>query len=236
MGAQGRGVKTACTAFLSQGALGVWFAAQGEFPFAECSSQKLVMCRGCDGGSALSGRAGSGGMAGTWAQKAFARPILFPHEGVPMGSVIRVPETPSKAAGPRDPGAAQPRIALWRAQGLGGKTACTAFLSQGELGVWFAARGEFPFAECSSQKLVLGRSCHGSSALSGRAGSGGMAVVWAQKAFARPILLPHEGEPVGSVIRVPESPSKAAGPRDPGAAQPRFALWRAEGRGKNNLC
>ena len=106
-------------------------------------------------------------MAGAWAQKAFARPILFPHEGVPMGSVIRVPETPSKAAGPRDPGAAQPRIALWRAQGLGGKTACTAFLSQGELGVWFAARGEFPFAECSSQKLVMGCRCEGASAVSG---------------------------------------------------------------------
>ena len=102
--------------------------------------------------------------------------------------------------------------------GPGGKTACTAFLSQGALGVWFAARGEFPFAECSSQKLFLGRRCHGSSALIGRAGSGGMAGAMAQKAFARPILLPHEGEPVGSVIRVPETPSKAAGPRDPGAA------------------
>ena len=73
-----------------------------------------------------------------------------------MGSVIRVPETPSKAAGPRDPGAAQLSFALWRAQGLGGKTACTAFLSQGALGVWFAARGESPFAEGSSQKLVVG--------------------------------------------------------------------------------
>ena len=84
-----------------------------------------------------------------------------------MGSVIRVPETPSKAAGPRDPGAAQLSFALWRAQGLGGKTACTAFLSQGELGVWFAARGEFPFAECSSQKLVMGCRCEGASAVSG---------------------------------------------------------------------
>ena len=115
------GAKTDSVAFLSGGELGLCFAARGVFPFAECSSRELVMCRGCDGGSALSGRAGSGGMAGTWAQKAFARPILFPHEGVPMGSVIRVPETPSKAAGPRDPWAAQPRIALWRAQGLGGK-------------------------------------------------------------------------------------------------------------------
>ena len=115
------GAKTDSVAFLSGGELGLCFAARGVFPFAECSSRELVMCRGCDGGSALSGRAGSGGMAGTWAQKAFARPILFPHEGVPMGSVIRVPETPSKAAGPRDPWAAQPHIAIWRAQGLGGK-------------------------------------------------------------------------------------------------------------------
>ena len=115
------GAKTDSVAFLSGGELGLCFAARGVFPFAECSSRELVMCRGCDGGSALSGRAGSGGMAGTWAQKAFARPILFPHEGVPMGSVIRVPETPSKAAGPRDPGAAQLSFALWRAEGRGQK-------------------------------------------------------------------------------------------------------------------
>ena len=38
-----------------------------------------------------------------------------------------------------------------------------------------------------------------------------------------------------SVIRVPETPSKAAGPREPGAAQPRFALWRAYGRGEKGL-
>ena len=148
-----------------------------------------------------------------------------------MGSVIRVPETPSKAAGPRDPGKALISFGLWRAQGLGGKTACTAFLSQGELGVWFAAQGEFPFAECSSQKLVMGHCCEGASALSGRAGSGGMAGGWVQKPFAHPILLPHEAEPLGIGFRALESPSKAAGPREPGAAQPRFALWRAEGRG-----
>ena len=62
-----------------------------------------------------------------------------------------------------------------------------------------------------------------------------MAGAWAQKAFARPILLPHEGEPVGSGFRAPETPSKAAGPREPGAAQPRFALWRAQGRGEKGL-
>ena len=115
------------------------------------------------------------------------------------------------------------------------KTDSGAFLSGGALGLWFAARGEFPFAECSCQKIVWGRRCEGASALSGRAGSGGMAGAWAQKAFARPILLPHEGEPVGSGFRAPETPSKAAGPREPGAAPPRFALWRAEGRGRKRL-
>ena len=117
----------------------------------------------------------------------------------------------------------------------GAKTDSVAFLSGGELGMCFAARGVFPFAECSSQKLDLGRSCDGASALSARAGSGCMAVVWAQKAFTLPILLSHEGEPVGSVIWVPETPSKAAGPREPGAAQLSFALWREECRGRKRL-
>ena len=116
-------------------------------------------------------------------------------------------------------------------RGPGAKTACVAFLSRGELGLLFAARGDFPFAECSGQKLVLGRRCDGASALSGLAGSGGTAGAWAQKAFARPILLPHQGEPLGSGFRWPETTSKAAGPREPGAAPPSFALRRAEGGG-----
>ena len=143
------------------------------------------------------------------------------------------PVSPRRSThGQCDSGAGNPQQSSWaqvsmgspaphrpmESAGPGGKTACTAFLSQGALGVWFAARGEFPFAECSSQKLVLGRRCEGASVLSGRAGSGCMAVVWVQKAFARPILHPHEGEPVGFGFRVLESRSKAAGPRDPGAA------------------
>ena len=120
-------------------------------------------------------------------------------------------------------------------RGPGAKTDSVAFLSGGELGLWFPAQRLFPIEEFNSQKLVLCRRCDGASALSGPAGSGSMAVVWAQKAFPRPILLPHEGEPVGSVIRVPETPSKAAGPRDPGAAQLRFALWRGEGQERKRI-
>ena len=56
-------VKRACVDFLRRGKLRLWWAAQGEFPFAECSSQKLVLICHCDGASALRGRAGSGCMA-----------------------------------------------------------------------------------------------------------------------------------------------------------------------------
>ena len=151
-----------------------------------------------------------------------------------MGSGFRAPDNPSKAEGPREPGQPSPG-SPYGERGPGAKTACAAFLSRGALGLWFAALGEFPFAGCSSQKLVLGRRCEGASALSRRAGSGGMAGDWAQKAFAHPILLPRQGETVRSGFRASETPSKAAGPREPGAAPPRFALWRAEGRGRKRL-
>ena len=40
---------------------------------------------------------------------------------------------------------------------------------------------------------------------------------------------------MGTRFRALETPSNAAGPREPGAAQPRFALWRAWGRGRKPL-
>ena len=142
------------------------------------------------------------------------------------------PQQSSRAQGARgSPARLWPR----ESRGEGAKTACVALLSRGAIGLLLAARGDFPFAQCSCQKLVLGRRCHGASAQSGRAGSGGMAGIWAKKDLARPILLAHEGEPVWSVIRVPETPSKAAGPRDPWAAQPRIALWRAQFPGRKRF-
>ena len=117
--------------------------------------------------------------------------------------------------------------------GPGAKTACVALWIRGALGLWFAAGGVFPFAECSSQKLGPSvQRCLGAERQSWLKGHGGG---WAQKAFARRILLPHEGKPVGSGFAPPETPSKEAGPREPGAGQPRFALWRAWGRWRKRL-
>jgi len=115
--------------------------------------------------------------------------------------------------------------------GLGAKTACVAFLSKGAVWLVCAPQGAFPvplqtagprnsvgaFGElgpwCGVAQLHLG--C--------------IAGAWAKKAYARSILLPHKGEHVGSVIQAPKTPCKAAGLRDPGAAQHRFAGLRAGG-------
>ena len=142
------------------------------------------------------------------------------------------PQQSSRAQGAR--GSPAPLCPM-ESGGPGVKRACVDILRGVTVRLWFAAQGECPFAECSSQNLALGRRCEGASALSGRAGSGGLAGAWAQKAFVRPILLPHEEEPVGSGIRAPETPSKSAGPREPGEAQPHFALWRAQGQCEKGL-
>ena len=64
------------------------------------------------------------------------------------------PQQSSRAQGAR--GSPAPLCPL-ESRGPGAKTACVAFLSPGALGLLLAARGDFPFAECSHQKLVLGR-------------------------------------------------------------------------------
>ena len=130
-------------------------------------------------------------------------------------SGARDPQQSSRAQGAR--GSPAPLCPM-ESGGPGVKRACVDILRGVTARLWFAAQGECPFAEFSSPKLALGPRCDGASALSGPAGSGGMAGGRAKKAFERPILLPHEGEPVGIGFRALESPSKAAGPRDPGAA------------------
>ncbi len=132
------------------------------------------------------------------------------------------PQQSSRAQGAR--GSPAPLCPM-ESGGPGVTRACVDILRGVTVRLWFAAQGECPFAECSSQNLALGRRCEVASALSGRALSGGMAGGWVQKPFAHPILLPHEEEPVGIGFGVLESPSKSAGPREPEAAQPRFSRW-----------
>ena len=86
-------------------------------PFADCRTQELGWCLLGAGPRCCALQLDSGGIAGAWAQKVFARPILLPQEGEHVGSGIQAPKTPCKAAGLREPGAAQPRFAGLRVGG-----------------------------------------------------------------------------------------------------------------------
>ena len=106
----GAGAKKACVAFSIRGALGLWFAARGEFRLAEYRCQKQVLRRQCDGVSALSGRAGSGCMAGARAQKPSHAQSCFPTKENPWGLPFESLRSPAKQQGPGSQG--QPRPAL----------------------------------------------------------------------------------------------------------------------------
>ena len=110
---------------------------------------------------------------------------------------------------------------------LGGKTACVAFLSKGAVDLVCAARGAFPVPlQTAAPRSSVGAVGEpGPRCCAAQLGSGGINGAWAKKAFAHPVLLPQEGEHFGDRFQAPETPSKAAGPREPEAAQPRFSRW-----------
>ena len=61
------------------------------------------------------------------------------------------------------------------------------------------------------------------------ASSVGIAGACTQEAFSCLLLPLHAGEYLWSGFQAQETTSKAAGPREPEAAQTLFALWRPEG-------
>ena len=221
-GEGGAGAKTACVAFWFRRALGLWFAARGVFPFAECSCQKLVWGRRCDWTSALCRRAGSRGMAGNCAHEAIVPLILLPQEGKPVGSVFRR-RHPAKQQGPGSQGQLSPALPYGE-RGAGGKNGLRCSLDPRRIGAVVCCRRSVSLCRMQFPEARFGPSVQRGLGAERPSWLKGHGWGWAQKAFARPILFPHQGVPMGSVIRVPETPSKAAGPRDPGAAQPRIAL------------
>ena len=106
-----------------------------------------------DGVSVLSFLAGSGGIVGVCAQKAFSCQLLLLHEGEHVLSGSPAQETSSRAAGPREPEAAQTlAYGDQRARGEKGKRCFTEERCIGAV-VCSPRRVEQP--ECSSQNIVL---------------------------------------------------------------------------------
>ena len=150
-----------------------------------------------------------------------------------MGSGFRVPETPSKAAGPREPGAAPPRCALVERR-PGGENGLRCFLDPRRVGAVVCCPRRVSLCRMQLPEARLGPSVRRGLGAERPSWLKGHGWGWAQKAFARRILLPHEGEPVGSGFRAPETPSKAAGPREPGKSSP-DSPYEGGGRGRKRL-
>ena len=143
----------------------------------------------------------------------------FPPKENPLGVGFGHRRPPAKQQGPGSQG--QPRPALpsgeRRAGGEKGLRCCP---EPRRVGAVDCCPRRLSLCRMQPPEARFGSSVRPGLALSVQAGSGSMAAAWAQKAFARPILLPRQGEPVRSGFRAPETPSKAAGPREPGSPGP----------------
>ena len=227
-------METACVEFLHRGTVRLWFAAGGEFSFAGCSSQKLVLGRHCVGTSALSGRAGWGAWLGTGRRRPSRTQSCFPTKENMLGVGFGCRRPPAKQQGPRSqrqPSPASP----YAERRAGGENGLRCFPERRRVRAVVCCPRRVSLCRMQLQEARFGlplRQDLGAERPSWLRGHGGGV---AQKAFAHPILLPRHGEHVGNGFRAPETPSKAAGPREPGAAPPRFALWRADSGGENGL-
>ena len=173
-------------------------------------------------------------MAAAWAQKAFARTILLPREGEPIGSGFRASETPSKAAGPREPG--QPRPALPSVERRAGvENGLRCFPEQSRVGA----------VDCCPRRLCLctmqlPEACLGPSVRRG------LSADWPSWLRGHGCGLGPEGLRAPSPASPPRrsrrewvsgigDPQQSSRAQGAGAAPPRFALCSAKGRGRKRL-
>ena len=228
MESTGTGAKTACAAFLSGGALGLWFAARGEFPFAECSSQKLVLGRRCDGASALSSRAGWGAWLGTGRRRPSHTQSCFPTTENMLGVGLGRQRPPAKQQGPGSQGQPSPASPYPERRAWGENGLC-CFPEPRHVGAVVCCPRRVSLCRMQLQEARFGsplRQDLGAERPSWLRGHG-----WAQGAEV--LHAPNPASPRRRTfwewVLGAGTPSKAAGPREPGAAQLSCALWRVEG-------
>ena len=173
-------------------------------------------------------------MAGAWAQKDFARTILLPHEGEPVGSGFRAPEIPSRAAGPKEPGQPSPG-SPYGERGAGGENGLRCFLDPRRVGAVVCCprrvslcRMQLP-EDCLGQSVRRGLGAERPSSLRGQGWGLG----------AEGLRAPNPASPRrrtrGEWVSDTGDPQQSSRAQGAGAAQPRFALWSGGGRGRKRL-
>ena len=151
-----------------------------------------------------------------------------------MGSGFRAPETPSKAAGPREPGQPSPG-SPYGVGGAGGENGLRCFLDPRRVGAVVCCprrvslcRMQLP-EDCLGPSVRRGLGAEWPSCLRGHGWGLGA------EGFTCPILIPHDEEPVGSGFRAPETPSKAAGPKEPWQPSPGLPYGERVAGGEKGL-
>ena len=145
-----------------------------------------------------------------------------------LGVGFQLRRPPAKQQGPGS--LRQPRPSLaYGDQRPGGEKGKRCFAEQRRIGAVvcsptrvYLSRMQLP-ARSLERSLRYGLGAEVPSYLCGIHGA------YAQKAFSCQVLLLHEGEHVWSAVQAHDTTTKAAGPREPEAAQTLFGLWRPEG-------
>ena len=227
-------MKRACVDILRGVTVRLWFAAQGECPFAECSSQNLPLGRRCEGASALSGRAGSGAWLGAGCRSPSRTQPYLPTKRNPWGLGFARWRAPAKQQGPGIQ--VQPSPVLpYGERRAGGENGLRCFPERRRVRAVVCCPRRVSLCRMQLQEARFGlplRQDLGAERPSWLRGHG-----WGLGADG--LRAPNPASPRRRTrvecFRPPENPSKAAGPREQGAAQPRFALWRGWGGGENGL-
>ena len=189
------------------------------FPFAECSSQKLVLGLRCNGASALSGRAGSRGMARAGRRRLSRAQSCFPTKENPWGVGLRRRRPPAKQQGPGSQGQASPALRYGEC-GAGGENGLRCFLDLRRVGAVVCCPRRVSLCRMQLPEARLGPSV--------RRGFGAERPSWLRGhgwgLGAEGLLAPNPASPRrktrGEWVSAAETPSNAAGPRVPGAALP----------------
>ena len=126
---------------------------------------------------------------------------------------------PAKQQGPGSQGQLSPALPYGE-RGAGGKNGLRCSLDPRRIGAVVCCRRSVSLCRMQFPEARFGPSVQRGLGAERPSWLKGHGWGWAQKAFARRILLPHEGEPVGTGFVPPETPSKAAGPRQPWPPSP----------------
>ena len=100
--------KTDSGAFLSGGAVELWFAARGEFPFAGCSCQKLLWGLRCEGVSRGAAELAQGAWLGPGRRRTSRAQSCFPTKENPLGVGFGRRRPRAKQQGPGSHGQPSP--------------------------------------------------------------------------------------------------------------------------------